>query len=121
MPFTAWRQLSREKQRAWGVISGVVMVGTAVKVSYFNFSRGLILSDTERQQKEGYARLEEARRFADWSKKDREARLPSLTPEQEAEMGRYLRLVEAHGWKEMEKGQCDGDGCPVLRKKRARH
>ena len=32
MSFTAWRQLSREQRRAWSVISGIVVVGTVVKV-----------------------------------------------------------------------------------------
>ena len=81
------------------------------------------MADTERQQKEGYARLEEAKQFAHWSKKDREARLPSLTPDQEAQMGQYLRLVEAHGWNkslEMDgKEQCEGSGCPFLDRKKA--
>lgn len=80
------------------------------------------MTDTERQQKEGYARLEEAKKFAHWSKKDREARLPSLTAEQKAQMSQYLRLVEAHGWNkalEMEgKDQCEGSGCPFLNRKK---
>ena len=85
------------------------------QVAYFNFSRSLIVADTERQQQEGYARLEEAKSFADWSKKDREARLPTLTPEQERQMGQYLRIVEAHGWnKASELEGKDGEcvGCP---------
>lgn len=91
-----------------------------VQVAYFNFSRGLMVRDTERQQREGRARLAEAKQFADWSKKDRESRLPELTPEQERQMGQYLRLVEAHGWNkalEME-GKEECVGCPFLNKKR---
>jgi len=99
-----------------------LLCGIGSQVAYFNFSRGLILTDTERQQKEGYARLEEAKKFAHWSKKDREARLPSLTAEQKAQMSQYLRLVEAHGWNkalEMEgKDQCEGSGCPFLNRKK---
>lgn len=67
------------------------------QVAYFSFSRSMIVADTERQQREGYARLEEAKSFANWSKADREARLPPLTAEQERQMAQYLRLVEAHG------------------------
>ena len=55
------------------------------------------MADTERQQRDGYARLEEAKSFAKWSEQDRESRLPPLTPEQERQMVQYLRLVEAHG------------------------
>ena len=80
-----------------------------------------MVADTERQQKEGYAHLEEAKNFAEWSKKDREDRLPPLTPEQERQMGAYLRLVEAHGWNkalEMEGKGGDCVGCPFLDKKR---
>lgn len=118
MPVTAWRRLSREQRRAWSVIAGVVVGGSLIKAAYFNLSRGLIVKDTERQQQESYAHLEEAQQFAQWSQHDRESRLPPLTPEQQAQMGQYLRLVEAHGWnKALElqgKEKCSGEGCPFL-------
>jgi hypothetical protein len=125
MPFAAWRQLSREKQKAWAAISGIVVVGSVIKVAYFSFSRGLMVADTERQQREGHQAIVEARSFAAWSKQDRENRLPDLTPEQEREMVQYLRLVESHGWnKAMElNGKGSNDeciGCPFLDKKKAR-
>lgn len=82
----------------------------------------MIVADNERQEREGYARLEEARSFAKWSKQDRESRLPELTREQEQQMVEYLRLVEAHGWNkslEMAGKQKNGCiGCPFLDKQR---
>jgi len=88
-------------------------------VAYFNFSRNLIVRDTDRQHREGVERLKEAKEFAEWSRKDRESRLPKLTAEQKDQMRNYLRIVEDHGLaKAFEdptgKGDCEGGGCPVL-------
>jgi hypothetical protein len=100
----------------------------SAKVAYFSFSRRLIVSDTQRRQEEGLERLREAREFAEWSRKDREAKLPPLTEEEQEQLRAYLRLVESHGMHmvaarrdNMAKGgrgdeSPDGDcaGCPVL-------
>jgi hypothetical protein len=92
------------------------------QVWYFNFSRQLIVNDSDRQQRDGLERLQEARQFAEWSKNDRESRLPKLTTEQRQQMRRYLELVEEHGLARAfdnpnGKG-CEGDGCPVLARAR---
>jgi len=77
------------------------------QVAYFNFSRKLIVNDNRRQHEEGVERLREAKAFAEWSKKDREARLPPLTDEQRHQMRQYLRIVERHG---ISKALSAGDG-----------
>lgn len=78
----------------------------------------MIISDSDRQQREGLERLQEARDFAHWSKKDRESKLPKLTEEQRQQMRNYLQLVEEHGWTSAFKNPngdgCEGGGCPVL-------
>jgi hypothetical protein len=73
-----------------------------------------MVDDSTRLHKDGLERLREAEEFAKWSKKDREARLPPLSPEQREQMRNYLQIVEQHG---LSKGfedtkQCVG--CPVM-------
>lgn len=65
-------------------------------MAYFKFSRGRLVSDSNRQQEEAIKHLQEARNFAEWSKKDREARLPKLTEEQRQQLKEYLELIEQH-------------------------
>lgn len=56
-----------------------------------------MVEDSTRKHQEGLEHLREAREFAEWSRKDREARLPKLSPDQQAQMMQYLRIVERHG------------------------
>ena len=42
-------------------------------------------------------RLREAKEFSEWSKNDRESRLPQLTKEQREQMRQYLKIVDKHG------------------------
>lgn len=125
--FTAWRRLSREQRRVWGLVAGAITVGTVFKVAYFNFSRKLIVGDSKRQEQKGIEHLREAREFAAWSKKDRESRLPQLTEEQREQMRQYLLIVERHGMSKAfaahaQGGGSEGDkdcpGCPVLNQAR---
>jgi hypothetical protein len=79
----------------------------------------MIVADTERLHQDGLERLAEAKAFSKWSRKDRESRLPPLTPEQKEQMGQYLRLVEAHGWTKSLEQEQGGQGkecigCPFL-------
>jgi hypothetical protein len=77
----------------------------------------MIVADTERLHQDGLERLAEAKAFSEWSRKDRESRLPPLTLEQNEQMGQYLRMVEAHGWTkslEQEQGGKECIGCPFL-------
>ena len=80
-----------------------------------------MVDDHDRRQREGHEHLREAREFAEWSRKDREERLPQLTSEQEAQLTRYLQLVERHGWSKsldvhssgrLEEDNCEG--CPAV-------
>lgn len=96
-----------------------------IQVAYFNFSRQLIVSDNQRKQIQGQEHLREAKEFSEWSKKDREARLPKLTEEQREQMRQYLLIVQRHGLSkafagEMQRNNDDDDcpGCPVLKQTR---
>lgn len=77
-----------------------------------------MVEDSNRIQRDGLERLREAREFAEWSKKDRESRLPKLTEDQRDQMREYLKVIEQHGLAkafESPNGKgCDGEGCPVL-------
>lgn len=63
-------------------------------------------------------RLREAKEFSEWSKKDRESRLPPLTDEQREQMRQYLLLVNSHGLRmalaDASNNRIDCPGCPVL-------
>jgi hypothetical protein len=103
------------------------------QVAYFKFSRGLVVSDSDKQQLERLGHLREAGEFAEWSRRDRESKLPPLTDEQHEQMQLYLRLVERHGlrrvvdhrWRangdgyndgaEDDDDDCVGSGCPAFR------
>src|SRR6476620_3452314 len=84
----------------------------------------MIVNDSDRQQREGLERLQEARQFAAWSKNDRESRLPQLSTEQRMQMRNYLQLVEEHGLAKSfdhpngSGNGCEGEGCPVLARAR---
>jgi hypothetical protein len=56
-----------------------------------------MVADHRRRQEEGTERLREAGEFAEWSRRDRESRLPPLTPQESEQLREYLRLVESHG------------------------
>lgn len=72
------------------------------------------MEDSKRQHVEGLERLKEAREFAEWSRKDKEARLPELTDEQREQMRQYLQLVGKHGVTQAASNE-DCVGCPVVR------
>jgi len=125
--FAAWSRLPIEQRRLW-MVAGAIAAGTVVKVSYFTFSRRLLVDDHQRKEKEGLDRLAEAREFAKWSKKDRESRLPPLTEEQKEQMRNYLKIVERHGLSQAFQnpngirgnGGTDEDciGCPIVMSRR---
>jgi hypothetical protein len=74
--------------------------------------------DAERKHRQGLEILKEAREFSEWSHRDREARLPKLTPEQEAQMNEYLRIVENHGLSKAFAAIDSGEDCldcPIMK------
>jgi hypothetical protein len=83
----------------------------------------MMVDDSTRKHQEGLERLRQAREFAEWSRRDREARLPPLTVEQAEQMRHYLQIVEQHGFsKSLElaaaanggkQSMDDCVGCPV--------
>ncbi|GKY95093.1 hypothetical protein MPSEU_000473300 [Mayamaea pseudoterrestris] len=117
-----WKALQPEQKRVYAAVAGAIIGGSLFKVWYFNFSRKLIVNDSDRQQREGLERLQEARQFAKWSKNDRESRLPQLTAEQRQQMKSYLEIVEQHGlakaFDNANGRRCEGEGCPVLARAR---
>ena len=63
------------------------------KVTYFNFSRGLLVDHMEKRHIAATQHLSKARNFAQDKAKDREERLPPLTDEQREQLREYLRLL----------------------------
>jgi hypothetical protein len=61
-------------------------------------------------------RLREAKEFAEWSRKDREKRLPPLTDEQQEQLREYLNIVSKHGLRKAFEDPSGKEcvGCPVL-------
>ena len=66
-----------------------------------------------RQHQDGLERLRQGREFAEWSRKDQEARLPKLTDEQQEQMRQYLRLVNQHGLSKILQDCKEGEDCPA--------
>lgn len=56
-------------------------------------SRGLVVDGMEKNHMEAKKHLANAKKFAQWSEKDRHSRLPPLTKEQKAQLREYLDLV----------------------------
>lgn len=117
------------RQRRLSIVAGAIVVGTIFKVSYFSYSRKLIVDDQRRMHSEGMGHLQEARQFAKWSDQDRKSRLPELTDEQREQLHAYLKLVQRHGLNkafsqdkhqdrqsrdENDDSGCGGRGCPVF-------
>lgn len=65
----------------------------ATQVTYFNFSRGLLVDHMDRRHIAATEHLSKARKFAQVKAKDREERLPPLTDEQREQLREYLRLL----------------------------
>lgn len=65
----------------------------ALQVTYFNFSRGLLVDHMDRRHLAAKEHLKDARKFAQSKAKDRENRLPPLTEEQREQLHDYLRLL----------------------------
>jgi len=72
---------------------GVIILGSAFKFHYFQFSRGMILDGMEKKHLKAKEHLREARNFAKWSENDRKERLPPLTNEQRKQLQSYLDLI----------------------------
>lgn len=87
------RRLTPEQARIWKVGAGVVVFGTAFKSFYFVFSRGLIKDDRDEIHRQATEHLKEASAFAEFAEKDRESRVPKLTPEQDEQLRNYLAFV----------------------------
>lgn len=100
------------------MVGVLVAALVSLQVAYFGFSRKLIVDGNDRTQREGMERLREAKEFSEWSKKDRESRLPPLTDEQREQMRQYLLIVQSHGLKmalaDASDNKTDCPGCPVL-------
>lgn len=92
--FLVWaRNLSAERRRVWLIGTGVLVFGTFIKTVYFNATRGVLIADRDERHKQATAHLKEAHQFASWSQRDREERVPPLTPEQEEDLRNYLAFV----------------------------
>lgn len=76
-----------------------------------------MVEDFKRVHLDGVERLQEAKEFSEWSKKDREKRLPKLTPEQREQLHEYLKIVQQHGIHQAysDDADCSVSKCPVLK------
>jgi len=86
-------------QRVWGAIGSVIVAGTVFKVTYFRFCRDAMLDSAGKSHADATEHYREARKFAEWSAKDRaekRADLPPLTPEQREQMRNYLRIMQEY-------------------------
>ena len=87
------------RQRLWGAIGGVIVVGSVFKVAYFSFTRNVLVEHAHKTHLNATEHYHEAKRFAKWSAEDRAERrkaLPPLTKEQEQQMKNYLRMMQEH-------------------------
>jgi hypothetical protein len=70
-------------------------------------------------------RLKAAKEYAEWSRKDREARVPKLTPDQRTQMREYLAIVQHHGlnqgFADSSKDAEDFSRCPVMQREEKRN
>jgi hypothetical protein len=66
---------------------------SSLQVTYFNFSRGVLVDHMDRRHLAATEHLKGARQFGQKMAKEREDRLPPLTDEQRAQLHEYLRLL----------------------------
>ncbi|KAL7572035.1 hypothetical protein ACA910_001688 [Epithemia clementina (nom. ined.)] len=116
MSFATFKRNFRAHQMRWGFICGAIIVGTVVKVAYFARFRGLHKERVNEINREGQARLREAREYGLRKREEHQKTLPKLTPEQDEQMAQYLKLIQAHGLKKITEMQNSQDcvGCPAL-------
>ena len=91
--------LNSSKQRLWGAIGGVIVVGSVIKVAYFSVTRSILTDQAQKTHLDATENYRKAKEFAKWSAQDREEKrkaMPQLTPEQEQQMRAYLRMMQEH-------------------------
>lgn len=87
-------KLIRGNESAWGAGLAVVVVGTAFKVGYWNFSRGVMVDTMEERHLKAMEHLKGARAFGSRAAKEREEKAPPLTAEQKEQLREYLELMK---------------------------
>jgi hypothetical protein len=114
-----WQKASRNQRRTWTLGASVIAGGAVFKVrndasaamsallmhcsfffsrfhalqyAYFDLTRGLLVDDMDRRHVKAHEHLVEARKFAEWSEKDRQSRTPPLTAEQHRQLQAYLDI-----------------------------
>jgi hypothetical protein len=100
-----WSPERRSRYERWGVAFAshyfcghttyhCSLLPIQYQVTYFNFSRGVLVDHMEKRHLQATEHLKDARKFGQTMAKDREARLPPLTPEQREQMQEYLKLLK---------------------------
>eukprot|EP00980_Cylindrotheca_fusiformis_P006569 scaffold1384_cov116-Cylindrotheca_fusiformis.AAC.47 len=87
------------RRRTLGAIGGVIVGGSIFKVVYFKYCREILVDHADRSHLDATEHYREAKKFAEWSARDRQekrAALPPLTKEQEKQMKAYLRMMQEH-------------------------
>lgn len=57
---------------------------------YYKITRAVIVDSMEKNDKEARLHLAQVRKYAMWAEKDREGQVPQLTPEQSAQLRKYV-------------------------------
>mmetsp|Transcript_16486 Transcript_16486/g.39474 ORF Transcript_16486/g.39474 Transcript_16486/m.39474 type:complete len:112 (-) Transcript_16486:238-573(-) len=86
-------KLVARNKGAWTAGLAVVAAGTAFKVVYFNFSRGLIVDHMDRRHLQATEHLKDRRQFGSKMAREREDKAPPLTPDQREQLQEYLSLM----------------------------
>mmetsp|Transcript_2293 Transcript_2293/g.4923 ORF Transcript_2293/g.4923 Transcript_2293/m.4923 type:complete len:110 (+) Transcript_2293:188-517(+) len=94
MSSSRFLKLMAQNKSAWKAGLAVVTVGVTFKVTYFNFSRGVLVDHMDARHLKATENLKDARQFGIKMAKDREERAPPLTPEQREQLHEYLRLMK---------------------------
>lgn len=93
MFFNAFKNLTSNQRRMWGVGAAVIGVGGFIKFGYFYLSRDVVVANLKKNDFEAREYLKESRKFSEWAANDREKRLTPLTKEQKEQMHNYLLMM----------------------------
>eukprot|EP00978_Attheya_sp_CCMP212_P017591 scaffold47095_cov49-Attheya_sp.AAC.4 len=92
-----WKNLTLGQKKVWKIGAGVVAGGVVFKVTYFNFSRGVLVDHMDARHDKATNALKEAREFSRWAENDRKQREIPISDEQREQMREYLALtMDAH-------------------------
>mmetsp|Transcript_27015 Transcript_27015/g.51091 ORF Transcript_27015/g.51091 Transcript_27015/m.51091 type:complete len:110 (+) Transcript_27015:143-472(+) len=89
-----FNKLFTQNEGVWRAGLAVVVAGTAFKVAYFNFSRGVMVETMDERHIKATAHLKGAREFGSKMAREREDKAPPLTAEQKEQLQEYLKMLK---------------------------